>query len=853
MLTTLVARRGLLLCLVALLIPTFTQAQEILSAPVPITPNNAAALTLHARLGSIQRGDLAWSPDGGRLAVGTSAGVRVYDFGMAGALPDAPAVLSIAGSQAVVWEDDDTLITGGIRYSADGTPLGETALPLDGRTFTALDGAITMTAAQMSVGLTLTVRQPGTSEAVYTLPLRNAQVLDVYFGDDTLMAALNVGNQVEVWDVYAVERLATLPLPPSRTFLNAALFDQSGTRLVVAAQDSLFVGGNAPFYGVALYDWRSGSPLIQLETDRPQISPDRRWLVVGEYLPDTAAGSGARYAPRLWDRVTGDFSSELAYHAQYDLLRFSGDGLTLVIQPISDPSSRSRPIAVLRLPTPAEAAAGDRPASPRRYGAFEFVHDLFLNHDGTLVAVQQSSRITLINLTNGAETLLDLPADALNIESSQLAFSPDSALALLRTWDGHHIFFDTTTGESLLNVRADMRVNAGWTHAAYWQAGDLIVHDLRGGQNQTFTQIDPFYGEPVAAGPDFAVFQGDDLAVYALESGDLIVRDAPERIHRSYFDLWPVQDLTRVLAAFERPPFIGYQAASADGQLVLQDISSPMTGSWLALRDSGAALLTEWSIGAATQMNAISLSPDGRWAAASLMPGTMSDRSPAMSLVLVWSVADLLADTFTHTDYGSTSTYSDAGLRGIIINVTETVRTLTFAPDGRYLAVAYAHPGGDKLSVFDLSGLDEVSGAVTLTGRTARRQKVVWADLAQPVFRPGGTALLARQRGDTTTWALIDLDFESLGDIPRQQSPATLATLPGAGPAAFSPDGALLAVIDDGMLAVYAADALGSTVTPLVRLALAVDAPVTQVAFTPDGTGVLVRDAEGVSAYRVGE
>jgi WD40 repeat protein len=195
--------------------PTPTGAREVGIRPVErMGRDNAARVGLVARLGKGRVGQVAFSPDGRWLAVGSSVGVYVYE---AATLREARRFETDAPAPVVAFSPDGRLLASG---SGDKTVIvwdvgtGERVRTLEGHTdwvhsvAFSPDGRLL---ASGSLDQTVIVWDVRTGERVRTLKGHTNTVWSVAFSPDGRLLASGSGDQtVIVWDVRTGERVRTL-------------------------------------------------------------------------------------------------------------------------------------------------------------------------------------------------------------------------------------------------------------------------------------------------------------------------------------------------------------------------------------------------------------------------------------------------------------------------------------------------------------------------------------------------------------------------------------------------------------------------------------------------------------------
>lgn len=161
---------GLLLVLV---LPARLTAQS--SASAVITSENADQLVEVARLGNGVAHDVAWSPDGKRLAVASSIGIWLYD-----SLQAPPRFLE--GHTGVVWD---------VAFSPDGSQL-----------------------ASASSDQTVWLWDVASGESLHVLDAHTSIVDKIEFSPDgSLLASGGKDGWLHVWDTQAGESIISTSIP----------------------------------------------------------------------------------------------------------------------------------------------------------------------------------------------------------------------------------------------------------------------------------------------------------------------------------------------------------------------------------------------------------------------------------------------------------------------------------------------------------------------------------------------------------------------------------------------------------------------------------------------------------------
>jgi WD40 repeat protein/serine/threonine protein kinase len=457
---------------------------------------------------------------------------------------------------------------------------------------------------------------------------------------------------------------------------------------------------------------RAELPGYQGQADRPALSPDGRWLA-------WAAPGGV---VRLRDLTTGQERTALAGHAgEVECLAFAPDGKTL---------ASAGPDRAVRL---WDVATGKARASLPQPGA---VRGLAFAPDGrTLAAATDGAGVVLWDAAGGRQLGTLTAPGQLGPSADLLAFAPDGrSLAVghgkwVSVWDvpgrGLRQRFQMHTswvpaftarglafadgGKTLVVVTADGAV-------AFWDLASLEVRRPPGR---------PLYPvRALAFSPD-----GETLVTACVSPA---LRTRTYLLNSVNYDHWaigPADDGVRlwdVASGAERPPL------PADYSSAVQTVS-------------------------------LALAPDGRSLAAGGSNG----------VVRLWDLA-----AGTRRDPLSASRQATRGGPGWdaltrrplpVVERSDDVRALAFAPDGRLLAVVCAD---GTVQVWDAA-----AGEVRFLLPGGHEEAACAA------FSPDGSALAVNRRGDVELW---DTATGLLRQTLPRHDEAVLCL-------AFSPDGALLA------------------------------------------------------------
>ena len=272
-------------------------------------------------------GDIAYSPDGRRLAVASSIGIWLYD--------------AHTGTELNLLTGHEAPITG-IAFSLDGQTVASGSLDNTVRLWDAVSGAHKSTLvghedritslAYFPNGTTLasgswdkTVRLWDTVSGTHkaTLVGHESIIRSIAYSPDGTTLASGGYNEVCLWDV------STGQLKNTITFL-------AGHVNVTFSPDGTTIASRSEVGKVELWDAATGILKNTLEA-----TSDGAWgnLSTIVYSPDgtTIASAGnhvegassSRLGVRLWDAVSGELKVILVHGSSVDSIAFSPDGATL--------------------------------------------------------------------------------------------------------------------------------------------------------------------------------------------------------------------------------------------------------------------------------------------------------------------------------------------------------------------------------------------------------------------------------------------------------------------------------------------------------------------------------------------
>ncbi len=457
------------------LVPSPTPTLPPTPTPVPvIAPDNADRVTQLAALGWGYSTDVAWSPDGKALAVGTSAGLLLYDtaaLNVALRGPEASAglvsgvafspdgsVLAFGGSKGIVLWDR---ISGQERAIETGSGVLEIAFSPDG----------TRLASRMDDGIVrLWDTATGQMFAVMGAAAGNALSMAFSPGGRALATGTDA-ETVQLWSVTTGQMLTTLKGHTSEVL--SVAFSPDGAILASGSDDNT----------VRLWDPATGAALGMLVGHSSDVaslafSPDGTTLASGSY--DNTA--------RLWDVATGELRAALEGHiGDVRTLAFSPDGTTLA-------SASSWEDSTLRLwdvATGQSLAVLEGCARIAHHGE---VGELAFSPDGTTLAATCSATGVMVwDVATGQQHLISQGYDSM---VSSVAFSPDGAILADGSGNGWSDpgsvrLWDVATGTE----RAILRGHTAWVRSVAFSPDGRLV--ASGSGDRTVRLWETATGEPV--------------------------------------------------------------------------------------------------------------------------------------------------------------------------------------------------------------------------------------------------------------------------------------------------------------------------------------------------------------------
>ncbi len=572
--------------------------------------------------GSIE--EIAYSPDGTRLAVASNIGIWIYD---------------------AQTGEELNLFTGHGKELGSHPTLAYSVLSVsfspDGKTL-----------ASGSVDDTIRLWDVATGDTIRTLTGHKRDVYSVAFSPDGKTLA-SASKTVRLWDVRIGETILTLPEGSLSTGgghtddVYSVSFSPDGKTLATGSRDST----------ILLWDVRTGDLLRTLTGHRLYdrvsvlLSPD------GNTLASASGGWGEDPAfdgrIRLWDVATGDTLHTLTGHTRYERVSvsFSPDGQTL--------ASASGDLRLW------DVATGDLLRTLT--GHTEDVYSVLFSPDGKTLVSASRQEIRLWDVATG-DTLRTLTGHTGGVQVLSVSLSPDGntlASAGSDAWGGHNStrsdgrirLWDVRTGDLLRTLTGHTRgvysvafgpdgktlASGGYHHDSAIRLWDVRTGDLLG----TLTGHD---GEvySVAFSPDGKTLVSTSwdrtTRLWDVRTGDTIrtltgyiwsVSSDWQTLATGGYDdgitrLWDVRtgDLLRTFTGTRGMDSVSSVSLSPDGQTLASG----------GRRSSGRIHLWDVATGdlihtlTASEVSSVSFSPDGQTLAST------SSRIGSRNVIYLWDV-----------------------------------------------------------------------------------------------------------------------------------------------------------------------------------------------------------------------
>jgi WD40 repeat protein len=827
--------RKLLLCFVLLICAVSTHAQE--NNPV-ITPTNASQLTEVRRIGGTLPGDLAWSPDGTKLAVGTSDGVYVYNNDFA----QTPLLIQEGGMDASFTEDGILLSNG--QYwdveTGQSLPKPESA-PISKR--------YTVDVVDENGQATVTLTNKETTEATRFTLEKEWMYSGISFSNDEQLIAIWMSardtnqNPVRRIEIHSLtpdtHKVSTLEM--NGVFYDRVIFGENKRTLLVVFSDldDTFYGEGVPDSQFYLWDITQGRLITEWFSQNviPYLtSPDNTVIAF-----ENAIWNGYdSISLQSQVRQICCYKSGFIFDADGEILAVNTDTNQIHIYTIylfseTVPKSLNARIkSIVNLPIEL--------SNP-------FSRHLFLSNDGQRLIVQTEEKETYLYDTATGEMVVQVPFEGVLDEAE---FSPDNQYMLIRDHvDAKINMWNANFGVIAYTLPAEAAVHPDWSKAVYWKEGKLQILDIATGATSSVSVVTDYHGTAWAWNEtaDLAIFAGQgNLRFYKFSTGELLETvPYPGRVDQVEFTM----DGQRFFV--HTYPLVWGQGQSGIVQVwSINDLNKP----------HGTIELVEYR-------HEVRFSPDGMYIAfspsfAGGVPGEVFiyDANTVKELAH-WYIYDFGVDQLSFTlDSQMIATVSateeiklwdiESTIAHAALVALEGVErfsahfpispsrftTLSFSPLGSWLIL-----GSDEgVTGFDIRLLPQQGSISVAPYGSWSRLKFSFDSVTAPLFDPTESVLIAQTK-DAETLQLWD-------DLEAWNSKNTFS---GTSIATFSPDSQLLATsVEDGIL-IYSVEALKVGVKiPIVKLPNA-EMPIKELAFSDDGRELYVRDDSGVSVWGIGE
>jgi WD40 repeat protein len=406
--------------------PEIEALAEVEPLPVPITADNVDQLQELMVLGRGNILDIAWSPDGNTLALGSSIGIIwLYDLDALDAQPrllegHTTVILSLAFSP-----DGRTLASAGMDNTARlwDVETGEerSVLEIYGVRSIALSPDGGLLAAGTITRIEVWNLQ--NSEKIAELRGHSADVYRVAFSlDGSVLASASDDHTIRLWDVATGAQLAVLE--GHEEAVKSVAFSPNGAMIASTGTDDT----------VRLWDWNgvTGTRGIVLRSHTGDV-----WDIAFSPDGNTLASASFDHTIRLWDVRTGE-SRVLAGHT--DIARgiaFSPDGGLL---------ASVSPDETLRLWDVPSGAEVREVSMTRGHESPDGVESIVFSPDNSLLASSGGEdTVRLWDAATGAQ--LAVLGDHTGVVF-EVAFSPDGATLVSGSADRTVRLWDVATGNS---------------------------------------------------------------------------------------------------------------------------------------------------------------------------------------------------------------------------------------------------------------------------------------------------------------------------------------------------------------------------------------------------------------------
>lgn len=802
----------------------------------PITAENADQLTLLTSVGGELPGTLAWSPDGTRLAVGTTDKVRLYQTGQWARPP-----LEIPGNRHLRFDAGGNVVSAGQISSVTGERVGDDVPKTPG-------GTMSISYRQQDSSTVIVLTNLQSRDEIVLNTGFSGTINRIVFSPDEQFAALLMLEQrlndngypdlytiAQLWDIAAPKILVSRDLVWTYNDddnIDTFGFHQQGKLLVMSSR---FDGLDGSISDAQIWDGRTGRELAKTEPAFGSIvfSPDDTLILIPTW-------NGLL----LWsDHEIGYLTDSFSFPV------FSADGSLLVgYSPATNLVSIWDTNDALRLSSPKRTFLGTNSSY------------LALSPDNTfLTLIAMNNQLQVINLNTG-ETQIFIGSIDIRVKPQ---FSPNSQWIMTKRLDTQRFaLWDARTGEYLISFEENFALDPTWTYAAQWINSRAVqILSLPSSESTPYlSPIENYVGETHVFEPD------SGRVLFAHQALDL---NSGETIFANQYLSPPVKyglsaDWGRLLTVGERG-FYNAGIGSDRYKAYVQDFA----------QGDPPTTLTAAEIPTST---IVFLTPDGQWVG--FISFTSDNGNPTSRLEMrsveteeeanEWLLpggVDVI--NFSHDGHwlvlGSGS-YPDGWL--IFIDLTQDIsqatpivrpvnfnfeygdlvlQSLSFSPDDRRLTVvSVLGIGGDGI---DYTYTTKTWDAQLLLAEPSLGEsfsRTIY-DVHAPILSRNSKLMIAtRISGFNNTLSPGDLQLWDL--VANQQ----IIALPGDdGIAAFSPDNHLVLLHRDGSTLVYRLDDLRrGAATPLTTIPDAYQ-PVQQIAFNPAGNLLYIVSDSHVSIYGV--
>ncbi len=608
-----------------------------------------------ARLGKGATLDMAYSPNGDLIAVGTTTGAWLYD--------------AQTGEEVALlrWSVPESYVSA-VRFSSDGktlaTTMGNIVVLWDVATRTQKpqgpeyilgdiksfnpDGTMVATSIRTGSRSKIFVWNVATGTEKYSFN-QDVNHRSVSFSPDRrTMAGIGTRNirypeSVVLWDVSTGEHIATL----EGSRVRSTSFSPDGKTLAASADDGK----------IYLWDLETRTVRTVLIGHADSSSDDVRSV---SFSPDgkTLASAGEDGTVRLWDLATGRQIDTLTGHIGYvNRVSFGRDSKTLASFGIQDGTVNMWDLAT---GLPKFTIAGYRSIDQK------LNRNVIFSPDGKTLASTGSSdeAIHLWDVTSGRQRASLNGCRGVGQQILSASFGPDGTTLASAGSDHMVRLWDVATGREIAvlehtHVRSASFSPDGKTLASLSDY-EVRLRDVDAWtERAVITNGSPVYS--VSFSPD------KDSKILAVSGSDNTVR------------LWNVA-LSREIAVLEHTDSVWRASLSPDGKTLASVSGDGIVRLWNIVKQVEIAVLPHTAT-----VGSVNFSPDGK-----TLTTADYDADSRYWVVRLWSVN-------TQTEI--------AALTGHTTGRTESVTSVIFSPDGKALASV----SGGELILWDVEARREIA------------------------------------------------------------------------------------------------------------------------------------------------